>query len=352
MNQDQPEENLAVQNVGDSGEVPSIDNQSTDVKSTNQIESKNLIDCDDEKALQDKVNTNFSIYSSANLLIQESESLCEELLIHEPEHDPPPCNDEQEEKEAFASVESLENQDYKNEVTSLPTENVAPSKNINTSNECIENNFNNNTQTLEIQETIEINPINESQNEIENPIPTNSNESIQNDPHDESSQILISHSEATNNSLPRYETQREDENQNDFNLASQEPKLNGENEKKSSNHDPFLDLDIPKPDFTSSSDIEFEPDHLPPEEKDAITCKSPVDLETVLKTASPDESCQERISNQSGMRIEAPQDFIPSSQLMMTKRALEEGNSFLKSILNKLRGINQFLLEKTSKFLP
>lgn len=291
MDQIQPDEtSIAQSTVGNEEssiiEAQPIENQSLDLTGNQQLNDDN--DVSNSQNIE-------NIDSTPQNLIQGSESLSEDLSFQKAAQDPPLTDQEPNCNESVVIIEPNENAE---QGTLLDN---APSDTISNSYPKEDMVINNNQEELAVNLT--------QQNNF----------------------------------------QREEVNQNLINSFEKNSEASIILEKKVISKDAFINLDIPKPDFSSSSDEETDNIRPPPLSSDDDS--GPVNFEDVLRPSSFDETSQEKILNQSTQRINAPQQFIPSSQLMMTKQALQEGNSFLRGILNKLKSINQFLQEKTSKIL-
>lgn len=297
MEQIQPEDGNTANIAGDLEESSTVEAQPVEDLIEKPTENQSPLTNDSSPDIKEIENTDSNIISSATQLIQESESIFEELSIQNAPTEQNPSNNEITIKESSNNIENTENIEY------------------------------------------------------ENKIDDNSTESIQNDFQQKSDDKINSNEESIEDTILQKELQLEEEFQDKINSIDQKVQTNSPLKNKIIRKEVFIDLDIPKPDFSSTSDDgdEVEVQRPPPVSSDDDAF-GPADLQTVLETASLDEFSQEKIPNQSSQRINAPQ-FIPSSQLDMTKQALKEGNSFLKCILTKLKSINQFLQEKTSKFL-
>lgn len=290
MDQIQPDEtSIAQSTVGNEENSSIIEAQPIENQSLNLTENQHIKD-DDASNLQNIEN----IDSTPQNLIQESVSLCDDSSLQKTAQDPPFTDQEPIYNESIVTIESNDNAEQETLLDNAPSDTIS-------------NNF------------------------PKEDIVTDNNQE-----------------ESTVNLMQQNNFQREEENQNLINSFEKNSEASIILEKKVISKDAFIDLDIPKPDFSSSSDEENDNIRPPPVSSDDDS--GPVNFEAVLQP-SFDETSQEKILNQSTQRINAPQQFIPSSQLMMTKQALQEGNSFLRCILNKLKSINQFLQEKTSKIL-
>lgn len=330
MDQTPSNEDYPLEIVGNDQQNASAESQAPQAQINQQQEVQESNADLDQSTFQDPPCDNSMNYT-ANLLYDESDK------IHPPptfERDPP-------ERVAIESIEEVENLEFnKDDVSNISNSEVIGLTSQNDDATIQESYIQSNEQT--ISSAIPSSKAHEETNDYFNQNehhyinnPNKNNESFD-EIHQDSMQALSSQEDD-----PIQVTAQDQETISAI-KSSQLPQTT---EHKTIRHDPLLDLDIPRPVFSSDDENQNEPI------QNLSNSLSPIDLDTISKTSheeSPLNNCQPMISNQSFQRVDAP-SFIPSSQIAMTKQALEEGNSFLKVILSKLRNINQYLSEKTSK---
>lgn len=234
--------------------------------------------------------------SSVESLIKESESLYEDLENQIAEHMPP---EKENEIEAQATLSSVDD--------------------------------------VQIQPMQEI-PLEQQEPQVQNP---------ETDPHDIQSNPV--------NMSPEVISIEETHDQGELN-----PSMEVVNEPPQQQIDVYEIMrspDIPKPEFTSDDDVDLTNTETPiPIPDSPAISTSPINNQPqMIQLADDSVSVDEEIrldklsylNDDSQLNIEdEPQPFIPSRQIYMTKRTLEEGNSFLQLIINKMKKVNSYIAEK------